>query len=72
MLTLEEVFGGNDVVGSILCNVVLGETFDTPTPQHVRDWFPKQLAPGEVLDAGDREFEDIAQPREKFRACWWD
>ncbi|RTE49312.1 hypothetical protein [Actinobaculum sp. 352] len=37
LLTLEEFFDGNDVVGSILCNVVLDEEgYDAPTPQQVR------------------------------------
>ncbi len=37
LLTLEEFFDGNEVTGSILCNVVLDEeAYDAPTPRQVR------------------------------------
>lgn len=39
LLTLEEFFDGNDVAGSILCNVTIltDGVPDSPTPQQVRD-----------------------------------
>lgn len=52
LLTLEEFFDGNDVVGSILCNVTIltDGVPDSPTPQQVRDVLETIRSRGDVDD----------------------
>jgi hypothetical protein len=70
LLTLAEFFDGNDVEGSIGCNL-----HPIPSPGEFANWFPERFRPDEVWEGWRDQVSYEAYeipPGTRPVACWWD